>query len=944
MELTIAEALQKGVHAHREGKIQDAESLYRAILQVMPEHPDANHNLGILAVSVGNVSGSLPLFKKAVESNPAIEQFWLSYIDALINADQSDVAVQVLAQARQAGVSSEKLVGFEGQIPPSSLRSKKIGRESGSLAAKRERVAQKKQQKKNLRKQALSSSPSQDQVRSLMGHYKAGRFQDAENVARFLTEQYPEHPLGWRGLGVMLREQGELELALDAFLQASRLAPEDAECHNNLGVTLRDLDRLEEAEACYRRAIRLKSDYAEALSNLGLVLLKRDRLEEAKESHLEAIRFKPSLAEAHNNLGLVFDALESFEKAEASYREAIRLKPDYAEAFSGLGATLFKLGQIGEAEESYREAIRLQPNLAEAYHNLSNLLLSVDDLAGAEHMSRGAILLEPAMWGAHTNLGVILEKLGRLEEAKESYREAIRLNADYAEAHYNLGNLLNTRENFKDAEQQYLEAIRCKPDHAQALCNLGSVMHALERYREAEARHREAIRLEPELAFAHNNLGNVLQELGHFEEAEASFREAIRIEPDYLTAYDNLLFMLNYDHRIDASELFREYEAYGEAVASLTKHRFDHADHPALDDRRLRLGYSSPDLRGHSCRFFMEPLFSSHDRDQFELFAYSNTRGEDKHTERLKGYFDHWIDVTQLTDEEMAQRIYDDQIDILVDMAGHTKGNRLPVFAMRPAPVQASSLIGYGYTTGLKEIDYCICDEHKVPIGSERYFSEAPLRLPAPASAYEPPREDTPDVSQLPALSNGYVTFGSLTRTVRLNDPLLRVWGEILARVPGSRLRLDQRPFASEGMRELFWQRLEGLGIPRERVELSYSTPHWFAYHDIDITLDCWPHNAGTTTLESLWMGVPVLSKMDRPSVGRMGAAVLRPLDLDDWLVETAEAYVERAVSFASDLESLARLRAELRGRVEQGPHLRAATVTQNLESAFRQMAKMEAR
>ena len=231
-----------------------------------------------------------------------------------------------------------------------------------------------------------------------------------------------------------------------------------------------------------------------------------------------------------------------------------------------------------------------------------------------------------------------------------------------------------------------------------------------------------------------------------------------------------------------------------------------------------------------------------------------------------------------------------------------------------------------------------------VPIGSERYFSEEPLRLPAPAYTYEPPREDTPDVSQLPALSNGYVTFGSLTRTVRLNDPLLRVWGEILARVPGSRLRLDQRPFASEGMREFFWQRLEGLGIPRERVELSYSTPHWFAYHDIDITLDCWPHNAGTTTLESLWMGVPVLSKMDRPSMGRMGAAVLRPLDLDDWLVETAEAYVERAVSFASDLESLARLRAELRGRVEQGPHLRAATVTQNFESAFRQMAKMEAK
>jgi predicted O-linked N-acetylglucosamine transferase (SPINDLY family) len=401
-----------------------------------------------------------------------------------------------------------------------------------------------------------------------------------------------------------------------------------------------------------------------------------------------------------------------------------------------------------------------------------------------------------------------------------------------------------------------------------------------------------------------------------------------------------LLFVLNYDHRLSAADLYGQYAAYGEAVSELTKHCFAHNERTPIGGRRVRVGYSSPDFRGHACRFFMEPLFRNHDRDQFELFAYSNTLNPDQHTERMKGYFDHWVDVVGMTDEEMAQRIYDDQVDILVDMAGHTKGNRLPVFAMRPAPIQASSCTGYAYTTGLKEVDYFICDENMVPEGSECYFSEEPWRLPAPAEPYDPPREEAPDVSELPALRNGYVTFGSLTRTVRINDPLLRVWSEILERVPNSRLRLDQKPFAHEGTRELFWKRLEGLGLPRDRVDLTCSPSHWTAYHDIDITLDCWPHNAGTTTLESLWMGVPVLSKMDRPSVGRIGAAALKPLGLEDWLVETAEAYVEKAVSFASDLDALSELRAELRDRVDQGPHLDAATITGHLERAYLEMIK----
>jgi predicted O-linked N-acetylglucosamine transferase (SPINDLY family) len=460
----------------------------------------------------------------------------------------------------------------------------------------------------------------------------------------------------------------------------------------------------------------------------------------------------------------------------------------------------------------------------------------------------------------------------------------------------------------------------------------------LGRLDEAEASYRQAIAADPDFAEAHNNLGSVLHSLGRFEDSLTCMRKAIQLAPEFFGTWSNLLFFFNYYPAISPADLFSEYEAYGEAVASAAKHRFEHDDRAPVEGRRIRIGYSSPDFRGHVCRFFIEPIFQHHERDRFELFAYSNTSSPDQHTERMKGYFDHWVDVVGMTDEEMAQRIYDDQIDILVDMAGHTAGNRLPVFAMRPAPIQASYFVGFVHTTGLKEVDYFICDENLVPPGSEPYFSEQPWRLPAPCLSYAPPREDIPELSELPALCKGYVTFGSLTRLTRLNDPLLRVWGEILERVPNSRLRLVQKPFAHEETREMFWQRLEGLGIPRDRVDLTCSTPHWQAYQDIDITLDCWPQNNGTTTLESLWMGVPVLSKMDRPSVGRWGAAALTPLGFGDWLVPDEGSFIEKAVAAASDLNGLATLRKQLRSRLESSALLDGASFTHNLENAYQRM------
>jgi len=658
------------------------------------------------------------------------------------------------------------------------------------------------------------------------------------------------------------------------------------------------------AAACALELCDQYSDHAIGWKSLGTILNIQGKHAQAAEMMQKALDISPSDYELHNNLGLAQQSLGELADAEASYRKAIELKPDFAAGYNNLGNAHNLLGRSSQAEQSYRSAIDLRPDYVEAHNNLGTVLQDTARLEASELSFRKAISFDPAYARAHSNLGISLVALGRTVEAEESYRQAIQLDSNLSDAYNNLGNLL---------------------------IKLGRVDEAI-------AAISEAVRLNPELAPAHNNLGLAVKELGWFKEARLCFERAMGLRSDYHEAFSNMLFVLNYDDQLSSSDLYKEYEAYGAWAASRVKHRFDQGGYKSGADRRLKVGYSSPDFRGHVCRFFMEPLFSSHDHDQFELFAYSNAQSTDQHTDRMRKYFDHWVDVTQLTDDQMAQRIYDDQLDILVDMAGHTTGNRLGVFAMRPAPIQVASNMGYGYTTGLREIDYLIGDENLTPRGCEAFFSEQLWRIPAPSCAYRPPVERVPDVDKLPALTKGYVTFGSLARTLRFNESVFKVWKEILDRVPDSRLRLDQRLFAAEGPREFFWTRLEKIGISRARVDLTYSTHHWAAYNEIDVTLDPWPHNGGTTTIESLWMGVPVLSKRDRPSVGLIGAAYLMPLGLDEWVVNSESEYIETAVAKATNLGELNGLRNCLRQKIASSPIVDAETVTRNVEAAYKSM------
>jgi predicted TPR repeat methyltransferase len=374
MELTIDQALHQGVAAHKEGKLLDAERFYRAILQVQPNQPDANHNLGVLIMAVGKTLEAIPMFKLALEANPQVEQFWLSYLDALIKAECLDQARRMLVEGKKYGLSSDKLDALKQRLTGSVAKDTNKTAKGQALSGKEKVLAERKQSKRSKELgYSPCPSPSEDQINSLIRHYKAGRWAEAEPLAVSLTQQFPKDPFAWKVLGALLTLAGRINESLSPMQESLKLSPEDAEARYNFGVALQNLGRLDEAEASYRQAIALKPDYAEALNNLGNTLQELGRSDEAGATIRQAIALKPDYAEAHNNLGAVLHELMRFGEAEACYREAIALKPDFAEAHRNLGNALKELGRLVEAEASYKHAVFLKPDDGHAAHMLSAL-------------------------------------------------------------------------------------------------------------------------------------------------------------------------------------------------------------------------------------------------------------------------------------------------------------------------------------------------------------------------------------------------------------------------------------------------------------------------------------------------------------------------------------------------------------------------------------------
>ena len=678
-----------------------------------------------------------------------------------------------------------------------------------------------------------------------------------------------------------------------------------------------------------------------ALHFLGIVAYQQGDARQAAASIGKAIAIKPDYADAHSNLGLALQNLGKLDEAVASYRKALAIKSDYAEAHSNLGNALKDLGKLDEAVASYRKALTIKPNYAEAHHNLGLALQELGKLDEAVASYRKALAIKPVFAEAHNNLGKALKILGKLDDAVASYRQALAIRTDYAEAHSNLGNALNDLEKLDEAVASYHQALAIKPEFAEAHNNLGNALKSLGQLDGAVASYHQALAIKPDHAEAHNNLGLALQNLGKLDEAVASYREALAIKPDFAVAHSNLIFAMNYDSRYTPREIFAESRDWDVRHAASRAARIRPLHNPPDPERRLRVGYVSPDFRAHPVSYFFEPLLAEHDRGVVEVFCYAEVRRPDEITARLQDLADGWCSTVGRTDAELAERIREDRIDVLVDLAGHTAKNRLLAFAERPAPVQVTWL-GYGATTGMTEMDYRLTDAVTDPVEEAGgFFSETLARLPRAFFCYAPPAE-APEVAPPPARANGHVTFGSYNNPSKTGPEVVEVWARVLREVPGSRLLMKSSQLGGESLSDKFHDAFAAHGIAGERIEFMPKFPamsdHLAAYGRVDIALDSFPYNGATTSLEAAWMGVPMIALRGDRLVSRMGASILTQLGLTDLVADTAEAYVEAAVDLARDSDCLAALRRELRSRMAASPLCDAPAFTRDMEAAFREM------
>jgi protein O-GlcNAc transferase len=604
------------------------------------------------------------------------------------------------------------------------------------------------------------------------------------------------------------------------------------------------------------------------------------------------------------NLAVSHQAAGRLEEAIAHLRAAVRLQPNFIDAHNRLGQALYFAGRNDEAIAAYRTALHIRPDLGALWNNLGVALRDNGRLDEALAATMRAVTLLPQLSETHSTLASVLMYQGRTHEALAAAQKAVELNRDSSEAWFQFGN---------------------------ALQSLGRHVEAIDAY-------RKTIQFNPAGPAAWGNLATILYAIGRLDEAIAADHEALKLAPEFYDVHSGMLFALNGHPRISSEQLFQEHLNWGRRHAAHIKPMGPHTN-DRNPDRRLRVSYVSADFAVHSVSYFLQPLLEAHDRAAVEIFGYSNVRVPDASTEALRKRCDHWRPIQALSDEKAAELVRQDQIDVLVDLSGHSAGGRLLIFARRPAPVQFAYL-GYPNTTGLSAIGYRITDALADPVGSgEQLYTEHLVRLPRCAWCYRPPA-NSPEVNNLPAAQAGHVTFGSFSALAKINDDVIVLWRQVLDAVPRSRLVIKSVNLRDPEVRREVRDRFAAGGIEAARLDvlepMADVNDHLAAYHRVDIALDTFPYHGTTTSCEALWMGVPVVTLAGDRHASRVGVSLLSTVGMEDLIARDAQQFVQIAADLARDRTRLQHLRATLRLRMQQSALMDARSLAHAIEDAYR--------
>jgi len=673
----------------------------------------------------------------------------------------------------------------------------------------------------------------------------------------------------------------------------------------------------------------------------ALTLQQEGRIEEALGIFEQILKALPNDPSVLFFTGTARQLAGNSAEAVDLLKQAATVSPDNPDIWNHLGVALFDLERFEEAEFAYRKATELNPSHADAWNNLGNILNTQSRFEEAEDAFRHSLMVKPDHLKAKRGLALILMFLKRYQEAEIALTDLLEMRPEDPEFLEMIGGVLIALSRPAEAEGYLLRSIAISQDQAVLYNDLGNCLTKMHRYSEAESAYRKAIDLESDDARMHSNLAALLKTTGQVNKSIKMFRHALELENNNPITFSNLIFALIHDPDTSGEAVLEECQKWTSLNQSTPSTGDVSHDNSLSPNRRLKIGYVSPDFRRHAVAYFLEPLLASHDHDHFEIYAYAEITQGDEVTERFQLYTDHWCNTVGMDDESLAAQIRKDGIDILVDCGGYTTGSRLMMFALKPAPIQVATLLGHGMTTGLAAMDYMLVDSVIAPNGAEAFFSEELLRLPHGVVSFRPD-PTWPEIGPRKRNNDEEIVFAYFNGPDRINSLMIDIWGQILQALPKARLLLKHHAYDEENNKS-YWRELFA-DLPSDRIDFEGLPGGWpknmDVYERVDIILDSFPVTGSTTIVIPLWMGTPVISLGGSHSGQRLGVAFLCAAGLPELAADSPESYVEKAICLAQDRDRLALLRKSLRDKIMASSLCNDKEVTRSIEVAYREMWK----
>jgi predicted O-linked N-acetylglucosamine transferase (SPINDLY family) len=780
----------------------------------------------------------------------------------------------------------------------------------------------------------------QQWLQQALQHHQQGQLAEAEALYRQVLSADQQQPDALNLLGVLALQVGHPAVAEELITQSLAIAPANIGAWGNLAKLYQSQKRFAEAEQAFHNAIQRGDTSAVTYLDLGSVCAAQGKHALALE-HFSSAAAKGATVNPHAQLASVLKSLHRYEEAVHILKQALHTQPDALEILHDIANLLDRLGQYDEAmryyEKAYIQASSASPSL-EVHTILGTVHTKFGRFEESLEEHNKALAREPNNACLLSNLADAHRKLGHVDHAEKFYNLAIAAQPNFWEIYFNIGSFYKEQGALDNAIDAYLKAIAINPNFTRLWVYLAIAYGEKSDHPNAYAWLQKTLTAEPNNAEAHLAIGFLKKEQGLLSEALEHHTLAFAGK-DNAAAHSNYLFMLHYDANMTPQDIYNktlEWSArYAEGITHLP-----HRNNPN-PDRRLRIGYVSADLYKHPVTAYIESMLHSHDAAAVEVFCYANQLKQDDVTKRIQSSVHQWRNIHGVSDDIAARLIQEDEIDILIDLSGHTASNRLLLFARKPAPIQAT-WIGYFNTTGMKAMDYIITDRFLVPPEDEHLYVEKPLRLPHSGAVYAVPDLEIP-IKALPAQANGYITFGCFNALSKLTPEVIRVWSEILKRVPHAMLLLKNKSFGQESMCAQYSEHFAAHGITQERLAFAGASPtaaYLEAYNSVDIALDPFPYNGSTTTFDGFWMGVPIIALKGHNLVSHIGESLLSAVGLEELIGNTTEEYIEKAVGLAGNISKLSTIRNGLRDTLTAAPIANPPLFTRGLEAAFRNIWK----